>query len=98
VLSQTFSEEEAATKIPAKIKSIGFVSRAWLCHEHKITVTVNKFFFAKKEWPQEAQNILCNTQLLLFESGPNQAQTHILSVLLNPDPCKPVLCSPVEVL
>jgi hypothetical protein len=39
----------AATKIPEKIKSVGFVSGARQCHEHKMSATTNKFFFAKKE-------------------------------------------------
>jgi hypothetical protein len=38
----------AATKIPEKIKSVGFVSGARLCHEHKMSATTNNFFFAKK--------------------------------------------------
>jgi hypothetical protein len=41
-------------KIPEKIKSVGFVSGARLCHEHKMSATTNNFFFVKKEWPKKA--------------------------------------------
>jgi hypothetical protein len=37
--------EGAATRIPEKIKSVGFVSGARLCHEHKMRATTNNFFF-----------------------------------------------------
>jgi hypothetical protein len=50
----------AATDIPEKISSVGFVSRARLCHEHKIRATTNNFFFAKKEWHEKARNVLYN--------------------------------------
>jgi hypothetical protein len=46
--------EGAAMKIPEKIKSVGFVSQARLCHEHKISANTNNVFFAKKEWPEKA--------------------------------------------
>jgi hypothetical protein len=52
--------EGAATKIPEKIKSVGFVSEARLCHEYKMSATANNFLFAKKEWPEKAQNVLYN--------------------------------------
>jgi hypothetical protein len=45
-------------KIPVKIKSVGFVSGARLCHEHKMSVTTSNFFFAKKEWPEKVRNVL----------------------------------------
>jgi hypothetical protein len=41
--------EWAATKVPEKIKSVGFVSRSRLCHEHKMSATKNKFLFTKKK-------------------------------------------------
>jgi hypothetical protein len=41
--------EGAAKNTPEKIKSVGFVSGARLCHEHKVSATTNNFFFAKKE-------------------------------------------------
>jgi hypothetical protein len=41
-------------KIPEKIKSVGFVSGAQLCHEHKMMATTNNFFFAKKKMAQES--------------------------------------------
>jgi hypothetical protein len=44
----------AATKIPEKIKSVGFVSGVRLCHEHEMSATTNGSFFAKKEWPEKA--------------------------------------------
>jgi hypothetical protein len=40
VLSRT-SSERVATKIPEKIKSVGFVLGARLCHEHKVRATTN---------------------------------------------------------
>jgi hypothetical protein len=52
--------EGAATKIPEKIKSVGFVSGARLRHEHKMSAATNIFFFAKNEWPEKARNVLCN--------------------------------------
>jgi hypothetical protein len=59
--------EGAATKIPEKIKSVGFVSGARQCHEHKMSATTNNLFFVKKEWPKKARNFW----LLSFEPGPN---------------------------
>jgi hypothetical protein len=50
--------EGAATKIPEKIKSVGIVSGARLCHGHRMTATRNNFFFAKKQWPEKAQNVI----------------------------------------
>jgi hypothetical protein len=52
--------EGAAMKIPKKIKSVGFVSKALLCHKHKMSATTNNFFFEKKEWPEKIQNVLHN--------------------------------------
>jgi hypothetical protein len=46
------------TKIPEKIKPVGFVSGALLYHEHKMSATTDNFFFAKKEWPKKARNVL----------------------------------------
>jgi hypothetical protein len=43
-----------------KIKSMGFDFGARLCHEHEMGTTTHDFFFAKKKWPEEARNILCN--------------------------------------
>jgi hypothetical protein len=48
------------TKIREKIKSVRFVSGARQCHEHKMSATTNNFFFAKKEWPEKARNVLYN--------------------------------------
>jgi hypothetical protein len=47
VIPNYFSEG-AATKITQKIKSVGFVSGARLCHDQKISATTNNFFFVKK--------------------------------------------------
>jgi hypothetical protein len=59
VLSRTISGGGgAAAKIPEKIKSVGFVSGARLCHEHKMSATTNNFFLAKKEWPEKARNVV----------------------------------------
>jgi hypothetical protein len=44
-------------KITKKIKSVGFVSRAQLCHEHKVGATTNNVSFVKKEWRKKAQNV-----------------------------------------
>jgi hypothetical protein len=44
----------AATKIPQKIKLVGFVFGARLCHEHKMSTTANNFFFAKKRMARES--------------------------------------------
>jgi hypothetical protein len=60
--------EGASTKIPEKIKSVGFVSGARQCYEQKMSATTNNFFFVKKEWPEKARN---NIRLLSFEPGPN---------------------------
>jgi hypothetical protein len=38
----------AATKIPEKIKSVGFVSGARLYHEHELRKTTDNFIFEKK--------------------------------------------------
>jgi hypothetical protein len=46
--------EGAATKIPEKMKSVGFVSGARLCHEHKMSVTTNDILFAKKRMTLES--------------------------------------------
>jgi hypothetical protein len=40
-------------KIPEKIKSVGFVSAARLCHEHKMSATTNNV-------PEKARNDLFN--------------------------------------
>jgi hypothetical protein len=40
--------EGPATKIPEKIKPVGFVSEARLCHKHQMSATTNKFLFAEK--------------------------------------------------
>jgi hypothetical protein len=47
-------------RIPKKIKFVGFVSGVQLCHERKMTASMNNFFFAKREWLGKAQNILYN--------------------------------------
>jgi hypothetical protein len=52
--------EGAAIKISEKTKSVGFVSGARLCHEHKMSATTNNFLFAKTEWPEKARNVLYN--------------------------------------
>jgi hypothetical protein len=49
-----------STRIPKKIKSVGFVFGARLCHEHKMSATTNNFFIAKKEWPEKVRNVLYN--------------------------------------
>jgi hypothetical protein len=49
-----------ATKIPEKIKSVGFVSGARLCHEHKMSATTNNVFLAKKDLTDKARNVLYN--------------------------------------
>jgi hypothetical protein len=61
----------AATKIPEKIKSVGFVSGVRLCHEHKMSATTNNFLFAKQEWPEKAGDVLYIFWLLSFEPGPD---------------------------
>jgi hypothetical protein len=38
----------------------GFVFGARLCHEHKMSASTNNFFFARKEWPEKARNVLYN--------------------------------------
>jgi hypothetical protein len=63
--------EEAAKKIPEKIKLVGFVSGARQCHKHEMRATMNNFFFVKKEWPKKAPNVLYNVSLLSFEPGPD---------------------------
>jgi hypothetical protein len=47
--------EGAATKIPEKIKSVGFVSGVRLCHEHKMSATTNNFLFAKNNGPRKPE-------------------------------------------
>jgi hypothetical protein len=80
----------AATKIPEKIQSVGFVSGARQCYEHNMSGTTNNFIFAeKKEWPEKAQNMLCNVWLRKFEPGPNPARARTLSVLPGPGPRRP---------
>jgi hypothetical protein len=88
--------EGAATKITEKIKSVGFVSEARLCHEHKMIATTNNFFFAKKEWPEKARNVLYKVWLLSFEPGPDA--NIICAVRLRPGgPCRP-LPAPIKSL
>jgi hypothetical protein len=58
VISNYFWEGEAA-KMPEKIKSVGFVSGARPCHEHKMSTPTNNFF-AKEEWFEKARNVLYN--------------------------------------
>jgi hypothetical protein len=36
----------------------GIFSGALLCHEHKMRATANNVFYAKKEWPDKARNVL----------------------------------------
>jgi hypothetical protein len=86
--------EGAATKTPEKIKSVGFVSGARLCHEHKMSATTNSFSFAKNEWPEKARNVLYNVLLLSFEPGPNPTRIQTLSGLPGPGPYRPLLASP----
>jgi hypothetical protein len=44
VILKNFWDGEAM-KIPKKMKAVGFVSRARLCHEHKMNATASNFFF-----------------------------------------------------
>jgi hypothetical protein len=72
----------AATKIPDEIKSVGFVSAARLCHEHKMSASTYNFFFAKKELPEKARNVLYSVWLLIWTRPEHylcyqaQAQAH----------------------
>jgi hypothetical protein len=50
------------------MKSVGFFSGTRL---HKMSATTNKFSFAKKEWPEEARNVLYNFWLLSFAPDPD---------------------------
>jgi hypothetical protein len=59
VLSQSISGRWAATKIPEKIKSVGFISGVSI-QQHRMSATTNNFFFARKEWPEKARNVLYN--------------------------------------
>jgi hypothetical protein len=72
--------EGAATKIPEKIKSVGFVSGARLCHEHKMSETTNNFFFARK--PK-----MVYITFGCYHSNP--ARTRALSALPGPGQCRP---------
>jgi hypothetical protein len=58
-----------------------------------MSATANNFLFAKKEWPEKAQNVLYNFWLLSFEPGPNPARTRTWSLLPGPGPgpCRPLL-------
>jgi hypothetical protein len=47
-------------KILEKIKSVSFVSKARLCHEHKTSGRTNNFFYAKIDCPEKALSILYN--------------------------------------
>jgi hypothetical protein len=73
-----------ATKIPEKIQLLEFISEAQLCHEHKISTTMNNTFFVKKELSKRAQKVLCNILLLSFESVPNKTHIRTVSVLAGP--------------
>jgi hypothetical protein len=53
-----------------------------------MSATTNNFFFAKKEWPDKARNVLCNVGLLSFEPGPNTARNRTFSVLPGPGPAR----------
>jgi uncharacterized protein YpbB len=55
VLSKTFSGKTTKTKTPEQIKLVGFVSRVWWHHVHKMSITANNFYFAKEKWPEKAQ-------------------------------------------
>jgi hypothetical protein len=83
-ITSNYFWESAATKIPGKIKSLIFVPRTRLCHELKLSATVNNLYFFKKEWPEKARNVLYNIRLLLFEPGSNPARTRTFSVLPGP--------------
>jgi hypothetical protein len=48
----------ASMKIPEKINLVGFVSGARPCDEHKVSAATNIFYLRKKEWLDEARNIL----------------------------------------
>jgi hypothetical protein len=45
--------EGAATKIPEKIKLVGFVSRAQVCHKHKMSATTN--YLWKRNGPRKPE-------------------------------------------
>jgi hypothetical protein len=62
-ITSNYFWEGAATKIPKKIKSVGFVSGARLCHEHKMRATTNNFSLRKKNGPRKPG--------MFFEPGPN---------------------------
>jgi hypothetical protein len=61
----------AGTKIPQKIKSVGFVSGTRLCHECKMSAATSNFFFSKNEWPEKARNDVHNLWMRSFEPGPD---------------------------
>jgi hypothetical protein len=66
MLPRTISGMGAVTKISEKIKSVGFVSGARLCHEREVSATANNFCFARKEWPKKAEDVLYCVRLLSF--------------------------------
>jgi hypothetical protein len=82
-----------AIKIPEKIKSVGFVSGAQLCHVHWMSAAMNNSFFAKNEWPEKPRNVLYNVWLQSSEPGPDPniicairhrpVQTSITSLYVN---------------
>lgn len=74
-----FSWETAVMEIHEKIKSVRFVSGARKCHGHNLCATTF-FFFAKKEWPEEAR---CSIQRL----------TAIISSRPEPGPDPNIVCA-----
>jgi hypothetical protein len=95
VLSHTISGKGKLRKSPKK-SSWWFVSRARLCHEHKMSASTNNFFFVKKQWTKKAWNVQYNIWLLSFEPGlnPNIICAHRPSPWAGsgrgPGPCTPL--------
>jgi hypothetical protein len=87
VISDYFWEEEAL-KIPEKIWSMGFVSRARLLRE-KDGSNYEWIFFAKK-WPKKVRMFNITFHCLSFEPGQDPIS---VPPRLDPDPYKPILRS-----
>jgi hypothetical protein len=63
--------EGTAVKIPEKIKSVGFVSTAWQCQQHKRSAIINSIIFTKNRWLEKAQNVLYSlTAIFWITLGP----------------------------
>jgi hypothetical protein len=67
--------------MPSKIKFVGFVFAARICHEHRTGAVTNKFFFSKNEWPKKPEVFSINFDCCHL----NQGRRRTLSVLPGPD-------------